>query len=72
MITFHETNPENLISQIKPDIHVKGGNYTMDEIPESKLVESLGGKTIILKEINGKSTNGIIQKILLTNKHCRH
>jgi D-beta-D-heptose 7-phosphate kinase/D-beta-D-heptose 1-phosphate adenosyltransferase len=72
VITFHETNPENLISQIKPDIHVKGGNYTIDKIPESKLVESLGGKTVILKEIQGKSTSNIIQKIALTNKHRRY
>jgi bifunctional ADP-heptose synthase (sugar kinase/adenylyltransferase) len=36
----------------------------MDEIPESKLVVSLGGKTVILKEIEGKSTSALIQKIL--------
>lgn len=64
VVIFYETNPENLIAQLKPDIHIKGGDYAMDEIPESKLVESLGGKTVILKEIEGKSTSNIIQKIL--------
>lgn len=64
VVIFYETNPENLIAQLKPDIHVKGGDYTKDEIPESKLVESQGGKTVILKEIEGKSTSNIIQKIL--------
>ena len=64
VIIFHETTPEYLIEQLKPDIHVKGGDYTIEEIPESKLVESLGGKTVILKEIEGKSTSDIIQKII--------
>lgn len=64
VVIFYETNPENLIAQLKPDIHIKGGDYAMDEIPESKLVESLGGKTVIIKETEGKSTSNIIQKML--------
>lgn len=64
VIIFNEINPENLISQLRPDIHVKGGNYQIEEIPEAKLVESLGGKTVVLKEIKGKSTSSIIQSIL--------
>ena len=64
VIIFNEINPENLISQLRPDIHVKGGNYQIEEISEAKLVESLGGKTVILKEVKGKSTSSIIQSIL--------
>jgi len=69
VIIFNEINPENLISQLRPDIHVKGGNYQIEEIPEAKLVESFGGKTIILKEVKGKSTSNIIAKILELNKN---
>lgn len=68
VVIFNELNPENLIAQLKPAIHVKGGDYVIDQIPESKLVESLGGKTIILNEVKGKSTSSIIQKILTTNR----
>lgn len=68
VVIFNETNPENLIAQLKPAIHVKGGDYVIDEIPESKLVESFGGKTVILNEIEGKSTSDIIQKILTTTE----
>lgn len=67
VVIFNELNPENLIAKLKPAIHVKGGDYVIDQIPESKLVESFGGKTIILKEVKGKSTSGIIQKILTNN-----
>jgi rfaE bifunctional protein nucleotidyltransferase chain/domain len=69
VIIFNEINPENLISQLRPDIHVKGGNYQIEEIPEAKLVESFGGKTVILKEVKGKSTSNIIAKILELNKN---
>jgi len=69
VIIFNEINPENLISQLQPDIHVKGGNYQIEEIPEAKLVESFGGKTVILKEVKGKSTSNIIAKILELNKN---
>jgi len=64
VVIFYEINPESLITKIKPDIHVKGGDYMMDEIPESKLVKSLGGKTVIIKEIEKKSTSDIVQRIL--------
>ncbi len=68
VVIFNELNPENLIAQLKPAIHVKGGDYVIDQIPESKLVEAFGGKTIILNEVKGKSTSGIIQKILTNNR----
>ena len=64
VVLFHESNPEALIQLVKPDIHVKGGDYTMADIPEAPLVKSLGGKTVILKEVEGKSTSNIIQQIL--------
>ena len=63
VVIFCESNPENVITHIKPDIHVKGGDYTIDRIPEAKLVKSLGGKTVILQEVKGRSTTNIIQKI---------
>ena len=41
---FEEKTPENWIAHIKPDIHVKGGDWKVDDVPEAKLVESWGGK----------------------------
>ena len=63
-LIFNETNPQFLIKQIKPDIHVKGGDYSLGEIPELKIIEAIGGETVILKEIRGKSTSNVIKKIL--------
>ena len=64
VVIFNELNPERLIEEIKPDIHAKGGDYTIDKIPEVKLVESLGGKVVIVEEVRGRSTSNIIKKIL--------
>lgn len=72
VIIFSEGNPENVILQIHPDVHAKGGDYTIDRIPEAHLVESLGGKTIILQNVKGKSTTNIVQKILSLNEVGDH
>lgn len=60
---FDEDTPEKLISVIKPDIHVKGGDYTIDQIPESKIVEEYGGKVLIFPFFKGRSTTEILNKI---------
>lgn len=64
VIIFQETRPENLIRQLRPAVHVKGSNYTAGRLLESKLVKSIGGRTVILKGASGKSTRSIIKKIL--------
>jgi rfaE bifunctional protein nucleotidyltransferase chain/domain len=64
VVIFDEINPERVISEIRPNIHVKGGDYANKKIPESELVKSLGGKTVILDEVEGSSTTLIIERIL--------
>ena len=62
-IIFPEDTPEELIGYIKPSIHVKGGDYTKDQLPETKIVESYGGEVRILSFVEGKSTTNIVKKI---------
>jgi len=61
---FQEIRPDNLIKVIKPDVHVKGGDYKVSELPERKLVEALGGKVVVIPPIKGRSTTGIVERIL--------
>ncbi|OGB90770.1 hypothetical protein A2625_06985 [candidate division WOR-1 bacterium RIFCSPHIGHO2_01_FULL_53_15] len=61
---FHELRPDNLIKLVRPDIHVKGGDYKVADLPEKKLVESLGGKVVVIPPIKGRSTTNIVAKIL--------
>lgn len=61
---FHELTPENLIRIIKPDIHVKGGDWEVEQLPEASLVQSYGGRIVIADEVRGHSTSDIIRKIV--------
>ena len=61
---FHELRPDNLIKLIRPDVHVKGGDYKVADLPERKVVEALGGKVVVIPPIRGRSTTNIVAKIL--------
>ena len=56
---FGEQTPHNLITLIKPDILVKGGDYSEDEVVGNKVAK----KVIIYPLVKGKSTSGVIKKI---------
>ena len=64
---FSELRPDSLIKLIKPDVHVKGGDYRVSELPERKLVESLGGKVVVIPPIKGRSTTNIVTKIFVAS-----
>ncbi|MCB1188980.1 MAG: D-glycero-beta-D-manno-heptose 1-phosphate adenylyltransferase [Leptospiraceae bacterium] len=60
---FSEDTPIRLLSLIKPNIHVKGGDYVAEKLPEYKTVDKYGGTVKIIPYVEGKSSSGIIQKI---------
>lgn len=63
VILFSEETPLNIISSLKPDILVKGGDYQTNEIIGHKVVQENGGEVVIIPFINGFSTSSIIDKI---------
>lgn len=63
IVLFEEATAESLISQIKPSIYVKGGDYNIKDLPESSIVSQYGGQTILIPEVIGKSSSNIIKKI---------
>ncbi len=60
---FPENDPRAFLEIIKPDIHVKGGDYTEDII-EKPVVEAYGGKVHIVSFKDGCSTSSIIDRII--------
>ncbi|MDI6827006.1 MAG: 3-deoxy-manno-octulosonate cytidylyltransferase [Armatimonadota bacterium] len=60
---FSELTPVKLILELKPDIHVKGGDYTIDKLPEADAVRSYGGRIVILPLVEGKSTSRLIAEV---------
>jgi rfaE bifunctional protein nucleotidyltransferase chain/domain len=60
---FDEDTPQELIAEIRPDILVKGGDYDMAKLPETRLVESWGGHALALPFVEGYSTTQLVNKI---------
>ena len=60
---FDEDTPQELIAQIRPDILVKGGDYDMAKLPETRLVQSWGGRALALPFVAGYSTTQLVQRI---------
>jgi D-glycero-beta-D-manno-heptose 1-phosphate adenylyltransferase len=63
IIIFSEQTAERLIELVKPDIYVKGGDYVIAKIPEAKIVETVGGKVVLIPEVPGRSSTKIISRI---------
>ena len=60
---FPELDPTALLSALKPNIHVKGGDYTIEEVVERGVVEANGGKVVVGLNVPGKSTTDLIRTI---------
>ena len=60
---FDEDTPIHLLEEIHPDIHIKGGDYNKEDLPEYNTVIEYGGRVEILPFIVGESTTGLIKKI---------
>ena len=63
VIPFDEDTPASIIEAVRPDILVKGGDYSRETLPETALVERLGGAVCILPFIEERSTTDIIERI---------
>jgi D-beta-D-heptose 7-phosphate kinase/D-beta-D-heptose 1-phosphate adenosyltransferase len=63
LIPFDEDTPHELIRLVRPDVFVKGGDYTRDRLPEASLVEELGGVVRILPLVEDRSTTSLIDRI---------
>lgn len=60
---FDNISPRSLITELLPDVLVKGGDYQLDQIHGREEVEAAGGKVISLPFVEGASTTDIIKKI---------
>jgi D-beta-D-heptose 7-phosphate kinase/D-beta-D-heptose 1-phosphate adenosyltransferase len=63
VVLFEEDTPLELIKLILPDVLIKGGDYTVDQIAGAKEVIENGGRVVINPIIEGHSTTGLIRKI---------
>ncbi len=66
---FDGDSPTDLIELLRPDIYVKGGDYTVERLPEAPLVEAIGAEVRILPFMEDRSTTGIIERIRTNTRH---
>src|SRR5437762_13238144 len=60
---FDDVSPRSLIGALLPDVLVKGGDYTLDQIHGREEVESAGGLVLSLPFVDGASTSSIIERM---------
>ncbi|MCB9225710.1 MAG: D-glycero-beta-D-manno-heptose 1-phosphate adenylyltransferase [Chitinophagales bacterium] len=63
VVLFNEETPLTLIKILQPDVLVKGGDYTKNNIVGAKEIESWGGKVVIIPFLQGFSSTSIIEKM---------
>ena len=63
VVVFDGDTAAAVIALLKPDLFVKGGDYTLDMLPEAPLVERLGGRVQILPYVEDRSTTAIVERI---------
>ena len=60
---FDDISPRSLIAELLPDVLVKGGDYSLDQIHGREEVEAAGGRVISLPFVEGSSTSQIIERM---------
>jgi rfaE bifunctional protein nucleotidyltransferase chain/domain len=67
VIGFDERTPVRLIEQVRPDIYVKGGDYDIEALEETRVVRSWGGRALALPFVEGYSTTTLVAKVRAGN-----
>ena len=63
-IVFDQSTPLELLAALRPEILVKGGDYSIDQIVGREEVEAAGGRVVSLALVDGVSTTEIVDRIL--------
>jgi D-glycero-beta-D-manno-heptose 1-phosphate adenylyltransferase len=60
---FDEDTPVQLLSELRPQVYVKGGDYDMRKLAETVLVEGYGGRAVAIPFVDGYSTTRLVERI---------
>lgn len=70
VVIFEEDTPERLIHAIRPDVLVKGGDYKIENVVGADFVKSYGGKTHLVKLVEGQSTSALVEQMRHEESHA--
>jgi D-beta-D-heptose 7-phosphate kinase/D-beta-D-heptose 1-phosphate adenosyltransferase len=68
VVVFEEDTPINLITLLRPDVLVKGADYTVDQVVGADVVQSYGGTVVLAQLMSGQSTTNTVQKLMKDSK----
>lgn len=71
VVAFDEDTPETLLRSLRPDVWVKGGDYTPDALPEAAVLRDWGGQAVVLPYLDGRSTTRLAARAALTAPDSR-
>ncbi|MDH4375517.1 MAG: D-glycero-beta-D-manno-heptose 1-phosphate adenylyltransferase [Ramlibacter sp.] len=60
---FDEDTPVQLLGELRPDLYVKGGDYDMAALAETRLMQSWGGQALAIPFVDGYSTTALVRRI---------
>jgi D-beta-D-heptose 7-phosphate kinase/D-beta-D-heptose 1-phosphate adenosyltransferase len=63
VLIFEEDTPHELLRRLRPNVLVKGGTYTVEEIVGKEIVEAYGGRVCVLGKVDGVSTTEILAAV---------
>jgi rfaE bifunctional protein nucleotidyltransferase chain/domain len=63
VVVFDEPTPELALDRLRPEVHAKGADYGDRPMPERSLVESYGGRVVLLPFVDGVSTTSIVSRL---------
>jgi rfaE bifunctional protein nucleotidyltransferase chain/domain len=62
---FDEDTPVAALRRLRPDVWAKGGDYTVAELPEARVLADWGGRALVLPFVEGRSTTRLIEEVSL-------
>lgn len=62
VVVFDEATPAEVLAELRPDVWVKGSDYTGQDIPEAAVVEAAGGRVVLLPVVDGYSTTHLVAR----------
>jgi bifunctional ADP-heptose synthase (sugar kinase/adenylyltransferase) len=69
VVVFADPNVERLLNLLRPDVHCKGTDYTVESVPERAVVKAYGGRTAIVGDPKHHATRELLERIRASTWH---
>jgi D-glycero-beta-D-manno-heptose 1-phosphate adenylyltransferase len=70
VVIFDDATVERLLAALKPDVHCKGTDYTVDTVPEREVVRAYGGRIAIVGDTKRHATRDLLARIRSVNRRA--